>query len=1073
MTQATIPPLTVYKASAGSGKTFTLASEYIRLLVENPQQYRSILAVTFTNKATEEMKMRILSQLYGIWKQLDDSQDYTTKICEKTGYDEKRVSQQAGVALHNLLHHYSYFRVSTIDTFFQSVLRNLARELNLTANLRIELNDNQVEQQAVDELIQDLQTTDLMLQWVLRYIIDNIEDDRSWNVINSIKRFGTTIFKDYYKEIDRQMAEKIGEPEFFEHLTAELKEKEKQALNRMKEISISFYDAIEAEGLTAEDLKNGNTIVTFFRRIQNGQFDPSIVNKTICSCSEDAKNWCRKGDEQQLAPIVEESLRPILCYALEERVQQWNVYQSSLLTLKHLSQLRLLDAIEHKVRQLNTDANRFLLSDTQQMLHKLIASDDSPFIFEKIGTQLEHIMIDEFQDTSTVQWQNFKVLLEECMSHAGSKNLIVGDVKQSIYRWRSGDWKLLNNIDTHFPQPNKQLHIEPLDVNYRSQRHIIEFNNAFFINAAEKECKQLTEKVGENLARQISQAYADVEQKIPKKRQPEGMVSITLYPTADYQDNMLSKLGAITQELLSHGARMNDMAILIRSKNVIPYIIDYFSANMPDVRIVSDEAFELKSSLVVRMLIEAQRLLLHPDDNIIKAALAKNYQRAILSKQHSDSLMIRSDINIDDFLPKGFLEQRDELLRMPLYELTERIYQIFNLQVLKDENTYLCTFYDYLNRFVTDNTSDLEAFLHYWEDTLANKAIQSDEVNGIRLLTIHKSKGLEFEHIIIPYCDWALEKYQDNILWCKAQDEPYSQLPLVPIDYSGKMEGTTYESAYYDEYLQNHIDNLNLLYVAFTRARCNLFVIGKHNASINSRSRLIEDVLPDVQKELEGATLTGINDKAGTVVFEYGSLYTKTKDEKISQNVFLQNSESYDVDICSYNSKTSFRQSNNSRDFINNNDEQDDSSNYIKAGNVLHNVFAHIRTADDIDGALRQLQMDGILYDAQLTPERITAMLRKRLEDPRVSDWFSGRWQLYNECTILTTDPETHTVLERRPDRVMTDGNEMIVVDFKFGKAHPEYKQQVEEYKQLLSNMGYQNVSGYLWYVYSNKIEMV
>ena len=228
-------PLTVYKASAGSGKTFTLASEYIRLLVENPQQYRSILAVTFTNKATEEMKMRILSQLYGISKRLPDSNDYLQQICRMTGYDEKLVCERAGIALQNLLHHYSYFRVSTIDTFFQSVLRNLARELELTANLRIELNDKQVEEQAVDELVQDLQTTDLTLQWILRYVMDNIEDDRSWNVIGSIKNFGTTIFKDQYKEHGKALREKMTEKDFFERYTQMLANQRQQAVERMKD----------------------------------------------------------------------------------------------------------------------------------------------------------------------------------------------------------------------------------------------------------------------------------------------------------------------------------------------------------------------------------------------------------------------------------------------------------------------------------------------------------------------------------------------------------------------------------------------------------------------------------------------------------------------------------------------------------------------------------------------------------------------------------------------------------------------------------------------------------------------
>ena len=1058
-------PLTVYKASAGSGKTFTLASEYIKLLVENPQQYRSTLAVTFTNKATEEMKMRILSQLYGIWKGLPDSRDYLQHICEMTGYDEALVCKRAGIALHNLLHHYSYFRVSTIDTFFQSVLRNLARELELTANLRIELNDKQVEEQAVDELVQDLQTKDQTLQWILRYVMDNIEEARSWNVIGSIKNFGTTIFKDVYKEHSKVLKEKMSDKEFFERYTQVLAEQCKEAKERMQEIGNSFFSALEGAGLDVSDLKSGKNIASFFYKLQNGNFEEDIVNKTVQSCSEDAANWCKKGTEAELLPIVEQTLLPLLHHAMEERERQWFRYQSATLTLRHLNQLRLLDEIEKKVRLLNTEANRFLLSDTQQLLHELIKGSDSPFIFEKIGAQLEHIMIDEFQDTSTVQWKNFKVLLEECMSHEDTQNLIVGDVKQSIYRWRSGDWRLLNDIERHFPLPQQQLHVQSLDMNYRSQRNIIEFNNRFFELAAEQEYEQLKEKVGEALSSQIRHAYKDVVQHIPAQREKTGKIQITLFPGKEYHENVLRKLGETVTELREQGVSDSNMAILIRAKDVIPDIIDYFATNIPDVTIVSDEAFRLDASLLVCMLMDALHLLMHPDDAIVRATLAKNYQKHILKTELSDAQLLRSDVDVNAYLPEGFLEESDKLLKLPLTDLTNEVYKLFGLQQLKDENAYLCTFNDYLNSYMTDNAADIDAFLRYWKETLCSKTIQSDEIDGIRLLTIHKSKGLEFDHVLLPFCDWKLEK--SNTIWCEAADEPYNELPLVPVDYNGKMAGSTYERAYFDEYLQNSVDNLNLLYVAFTRARNNLFVIGRRNSS-GSRSQLIQNLLPKLQEQMEGAVLTGHDDKESTVTFDYGTLCTKTKGQSTTENVFLQTAERCEVDITPHASKISFRQSNKSRDFIEGDEPDETQANYIKTGSVLHEVFAHIRTTADIDQALRQLQLDGILYDAHLTPERLAHMIRKRLEDPRVKDWFSGRWQLFNECTILSlVDGQAQ---ERRPDRVMTDGHEMVVVDFKFGKPKPEYHEQVREYMTLLQDMGYSHIKGYLWYVYSNQI---
>ena len=1044
-------PLTVYKASAGSGKTFTLASQYIRLLVENPLQYRNILAVTFTNKATEEMKMRILSQLYGIWQKLPDSIDYTTHISQQLGYSPDVVSQRAGSALKNLLHHYSYFRVSTIDTFFQSVLRNLARELELTANLRVELNDSQVEEQAVDTLIEDLQTTDLLLQWILKYVMDNIDDDRSWNVISSIKHFGTTIFKDFYKQHSDALAEKIQEKGFFERYSQQLCTQRDQALQRMTEIGRAFSETMDAEGISPADLKNGKVINTFFERIKNGQFDKSIVNKTMIDCSEDARNWCRKGTEETLEPIVDRALRPLLCTALNERERQYSLCQSAQLTLKHLSQLRLLAKIEEKVRTLNVEANRFLLSDTQQLLHELIDNSDSPFIFEKIGAQLEHIMIDEFQDTSTVQWQNFKVLLEECMSHETTQNLIVGDVKQSIYRWRSGDWRLLNNIEDHFPLPQQQLCIKSLDTNYRSQRNIIEFNNAFFQEAMRQDYDLLNAKVGEAMALQVQKAYADVRQEIPAKRDETGKISIKLLPTDDYRQQTLSLTCDTVRQLLDAGAQPSDIAILIRSKNVIPDIIDYFAANLPEVDIISDEAFRLDASLAVRTLINAMHLLMHPDDDIVKATLTK-----VSSKEVVEEL----------------LQHGDEELRKPILELAEHLHRLFNLQQWKDENAYLCAFYDYLNEYVTDYAADLDSFLVYWTETLCSKTIQSDNLNGIRLMTIHKSKGLEFLHVIVPFCDWKMERVQGNIIWCHTEEAPYSELSLIPVDYSSKLEGTVYEHAYHEEYLQNSVDNLNLLYVAFTRARNNLFVIGRRNAGA-TRSQRIEAVLPIIQQELNGATLQAEEDKQTPIVFDYGTLCMEVKEQEESQNVFLKTATPCEVEVRSYDNKTNFRQSNKSRDFIEGDEDDETAQNYIKIGSVLHDLFSHIRTADDLDAALKQMQMDGILYDANLTYERIQDMLHKRLSDKRIQDWFSGRWELFNECTILSVNPEDGSVIERRPDRVMTDGKEMIVVDFKFGKSKPEYKEQVREYMELLRQMGYRNIKGFLWYVYNNKIEEI
>ena len=1069
-------PLTVYKASAGSGKTFTLAVEYISLLVENPLSYKNTLAVTFTNKATEEMKMRILSQLYGIWQQLPDSQDYFDAVAKKTQLDPALIAQRAGIALQNLLGNYNYFRVETIDTFFQSILRNMARELELTTNLKIGLNDTQVMEMAVDQLIADLTTQDVMLQWILKYIMENISDDRSWNVISQIKNFGRTLFKDDYKAVSKALETKMQEKGFFEAYTTHLRELRHAAEEQMKHIGDEFFSILEREGLTVEDLANKQRgIASFFKKLQNGTFDASIENQTVANCLSTPEKWYSKtsAHSELIHSLAIGELGDLLRLAVASRPQQWKLYKSADLTLKHLNQLRLLGSIERKVHQLNEDANRFLLSDTQQLLHSLIGESDSPFIFEKIGTQLEHVMIDEFQDTSTVQWKNFKVLLNEAMSHEGSTNLIVGDVKQSIYRWRAGDWRLLNDIEQQFHP--EQIETQPLSTNYRSMPNVIRFNNRFFVHAANLEYLEQLE-LNTQEAEQLKRAYADVEQKIPANKKDGGYVKIELLPSEDYQAQVFEHMADTIAMLLDNGVRQQDIAILVRVNASIPLIAQYFMEQMPEVRIVSDEAFRLDASNAVNLMILALKLLVNPEDQLTKAAIVKTYVCDVKQQKISDNELFLATTNLDDLLPKDFTQHTSELFTLPLYDLAERLYAIFELEKLNDQSAYVCAFYDHLQNYVNDNTSDINAFLQEWDENLCSKTIQSDEAEGVRIFSIHKSKGLEYDHVIIPFCDWKLEKAYGNILWCNPSEAPFNDLPIAPIDYvQNQMMGTIYEQDYVHEHLQNTVDNLNLLYVAFTRACKSLFVIGKRNAG-GTRSARIEQCLPLVKDDeyIHDAQLSGINEEDKPIVFEYGSLVSPASDKtkRQSQNPFLQKAEPIQVHVATFNNKTDFKQSNRSRDFVEGDDEENQQRrNYIQTGSVLHEVFSTIRTVDDIPEALRKLQLEGVLYDEHITSERVSEMLRKRLSHPMVAKWFSPKWTLFNECTILSI--EDGHLKERRPDRVMTDGNEWIIVDFKFGSPKPEYTEQVKEYMALLSTMGHQHVKGYLWYVYSNRIEEI
>jgi hypothetical protein len=419
--------------------------------------------------------------------------------------------------------------------------------------------------------------------------------------------------------------------------------------------------------------------------------------------------------------------------------------------------------------------------------------------------------------------------------------------------------------------------------------------------------------------------------------------------------------------------------------------------------------------------------------NIIIAVLKLVYSHNdLLTRTFVEKVCGKVDIDVNSYKT------------LPLKEMVEKICQDFNIADMKEQSAYVSTFFDQLTKFIDDFGSNLHLFLREWNEHICKKTIQSDETDGIRLLSIHKSKGLEFHSVIIPYCDWKLEL--SNTLWCKPKEAPFNELPVVPVDYSSKLMETIYSEDYKREHLQNCVDNLNLLYVAFTRACKNLFVIGKSNSS-GTRSTIIEQVIGDVEYEV-GNDVCAYNNK---------------EEEK---NVML-----IPTRIDSFNVPAEFRQSNKSRDFIVGENE-DEKNMYIKLGTVLHNIFSNIRTLDDIPKVIQEMEFEGILYNDDISVEHLRKMLSKRLETKQVKEWFSPKWRLFNECAILSVNADGE-VIERRPDRVMTDGEKTIVVDFKFGKPHEEYYNQIKSYMQLLRDMGMPCVQGFLWYVYANKIEEV
>ena len=1064
--------LKIYKASAGSGKTFTLALEYIKLLVEDPLSYRNILAVTFTNKATGEMKERILSKLYGVANRLKSAEDYMAKLKEELpGIDEETIAKRAKTALGNILHDYGHFRIQTIDAFFQTVLRGMAKELDLKGDMEISLDGNELLDDAVDTYIKELEPETPGLVQVINFIKDRIESGNDWRVNKELKDFAKNILKEEYQQRGEELRKEIEESggallkDFYESVTTHRRNVKEQ----IKGLGDKFFNY--AGTLTENDFAGKSRgIYPFFAKLRNGD-TPSLSASNEALAANPGKISKVCGHVNEIAQLIPQ-YKPL--------VTELNNCE---LSLRHYHQLGMLNGIAATLKEENSRENRFLLAETTHLLSSMIGKNTT-FIFEKIGTEIEHIFIDEFQDTSQLQWTCFKVLLEEILAR-GNFNLIVGDVKQSIYRWRNSDWNIMNSIGTQFrddtitfaDQNVTQDGCTYSSTNYRSDSNIISFNNKLYRKAIECIEGEYGEKLGSKRLGELKAAYSDVEQAVPAWKKPGcGYAEVQrIHKTENdgsFKDKAIEQLMKTLHRLIDdEKLQPGNITILLRSKNVMPDIVEAFNEEFtrerPEIKIVSDEAYRLSSSLVLRLVIAAMRHIANPDDKVNTADLARLYQNVIM-KQDVAFENVMPDEEMSRLLPEAFRTSLSHLQGLPVYELIEQLLQLLGISESKDDEAFIYAFLDHATQYLRNRSSDLNSFLDAWNESIGEKSIPAENNNSVRIMTIHKSKGLEFHTVIIPFCDWTLTGDTRNSLWCEPKGEPFDKLSLISVPMKKEMLDSIYTDDYNKEYLYQIVDNLNILYVATTRAKSNLFIFTDGS---DGRGETVSKIVNAAVGSGLATLLPGASSNDETFAFGSiaGNVKEKEKEKEEEQNPFEVTPVPLVQPFVYHDNRITFMQSRELTRFLATDEKETELQDHLVEGELMHMVMSRIKEKDDLVKELDKIFIEGHLPTEKRYNE-IKKLVEAALKHPEAQKWFSGEYRLYNECTILVNNGEEKA---RRPDRVMIKGDEAIVVDYKFGRKDKKHDIQVRRYMELLRQMGYANVKGYLWYVNNNDIKEI
>lgn len=1084
--------LTVYKASAGSGKTFRLVVEYLKLILENPFNYRHILAVTFTNKATNEMKSRILEQLNFIATGKDSAT--IQQIQKETDYSEQFIRSRAQQVLKNILHDYNRFSINTIDSFTQKVIKSFNRELGISPNFTLELDTDMILEEAVQRLFAKIGEDKNLLDWLREYSRERIEENFSQQLDIEIKKLGTELFKERFQEFFPENGETVYTRENLQTFVkdvqkvkasfeATLKNKGNQAVSEMGKADLTPADfsggASRSVGATLVKLANGDR--------------PNFTN-TVRNAAEDAEKWVAQSKKyrEDIVRVVENSLLPVLQEIIAYYDQNFARYNTAIAVLKQIRTLGILIDLKEEIKELLHEKGILPLSDSNLLLSKIIGQSDSPFVYEKIGNYYHHFMLDEFQDTSGLQWQNFRPLVINSLAE-GNDNLIVGDVKQSIYRWRNSDWNILaEKLYSEFTAD--QLRDETLKYNFRSDRNIIEFNNTIIEAFVAEFENRLFSEIGERDShlQRFKTIYNEHMQQPGNPDAPQnGFIQANFLEPEDFEKLTTQKLVEQVKLLQDQGISAEETAILIRKNSEGTKIIEAFlnAAKLPEnknynLSVLSNESLFLNASKGVLFIIHMLEFLVDPDDKIAKATLLFMWQSwlkpqlqtkgIVLNKAEAqqpslfdqpETWKLSKDFEAEFDLELGELLENihSKVLLASLDEAVTQIASQTGIFRLEAELPFVQTLMDKAGELKSSLSNDLSNLLLWWNEKGYKTSVNvNEEVSSIRLLTVHKSKGLEYKAVLLPFFNWNTEPgaNQMPILWCEPLSSPFNQFPLLPVQSGNTMKESEFARIYFEEKVNNYIDTLNLVYVAFTRAK-SVLIVNSPQPKLKKDGTETESTSMDYlfYSALQNSVITqkyrkGLDSETKT--FEFGSFKAEPKKADENQTLLIGKYAFND-----FSERIKLRLS--GEDFLLESDKQHSEKNI---GKIIHEILSAIETVEDVSSACLQALKSGKINEEEY--QTIKQSISKNLQLDTVKSWFDGSSEVLNEYDLLSNSALL------RPDRIMISGNSAVVVDYKTGEKIPtKYNRQIERYAQSLKDTGIKNVSGYLWYLSSNEVEKV